>query len=247
VSTPAPRRRGAWSELFPEQRIAVVASVAIVLSMLLPWYQQKGIVTRPDGSTIELDDSLNAFQAWGFVEASILLVAVAVIAICMARAGRRAFHLPGGDGAVIMAAGAWVMFLVFYRQLDRPTGNETGVLRPAGSPAWSPVGVDWGIFVAFALGAVLLWCGWRMRARHRPEPVRDGDDPRTSRVEGDPSSVVGPPDGRGETPGRPAGRPGAVPHEPAPQERPGAPEPGPVPGPQTRAGRISRGEERPGP
>ena len=76
-------------------------------------------------------------------------VAVAVVLICVARADRRAFLLPGGDGAVIMAAGAWVMFLVFYRQLDRPTGNETGVLRPAGSPAWSPVGVDWGIFVTF--------------------------------------------------------------------------------------------------
>lgn len=188
--------RQEWRALFPEQRIAILASVGIVVSMLLPWYQQKGIVTRPNGSTIELDDSLNAFQAWGFVEASILLVAVAVIAICVARAGRRAFHLPGGDGAVIMAAGAWVMFLVFYRQLDRPTGNETGVLRPAGSPAWSPVGVDWGIFVAFALGAVLLWCGWRLYSRHRPEPLRDGDDPRTAALEGDPRSVVGPPGGR---------------------------------------------------
>jgi hypothetical protein len=227
------RLRAGWRELFPEQRAAVLASAGIVLSMLLPWYQQKGLITRPDGSTVELDDSLNAFQAWGFVEASILLVAVAVIAICLARADRRAFHLPGGDGTVILAAGAWVMFLVFYRQLDRPTGNETGVLRPAGSPAWSPVGVDWGIFVAFALGAVLAWCGWRMRARHRPEPRRDGDDPRTTVVEGDPESVAGPP----------AGTPSAPPvHPPAAEDLPqGAPEP------QTRAGRIARDAGEPGP
>jgi hypothetical protein len=227
------RLQAGWRELFPEQRVAVLASAGIVLSMLLPWYQQKGLITRPDGSTVELDDSLNAFQAWGFVEASILLVAVAVIAICLARADRRAFHLPGGDGAVILAAGAWVMFLVFYRQLDRPTGNETGVLRPAGSPAWSPVGVDWGIFVAFALGAVLAWCGWRMRVRHRPEPRRDGDDPRTTVVEGDPESVAGPP----------AGTPSAPPvHPPAAEELPeGAPEP------QTRAGRIARDAGEPGP
>ena len=227
------RLRAGWRELFPEQRAAVLASAGIVLSMLLPWYQQKGLITRPDGSAVELDDSLNAFQAWGFVEASILLVAVAVIAICLARADRRAFHLPGGDGTVILAAGAWVMFLVFYRQLDRPTGNETGVLRPAGSPAWSPVGVDWGIFVAFALGAVLAWCGWRMRARHRPEPRRDGDDPRTTVVEGDPESVAGPP----------AGTPSAPPvHPPAAEDLPqGAPEP------QTRAGRIARDAGEPGP
>jgi len=242
VSSRSARWWADWKELFPEQRLAVGTSVAIVLSMLLPWYQQKGIIARPSGSTVELDDSLNAFQAWGFVEASILLVAIGVIALCLARAGRRAFHLPGGDGAVIMAAGAWVMFLVFYRQLDRPTGNETGVLRPAGSPAWSPVGVDWGIFVTFALGAVLLWCGWRMRARHRPEPLIDGDDPRTPRVEGDPASVVGPPDGRTAPVAPPPGpAPDPDPSEPAPAE------PGPVPEPQTRAGRIARDEEPPGP
>ena len=223
-----------------------MASAGIVLSMLLPWYQQKGLITRPNGSTVELDDSLNAFQAWGFVEASILLVAVAVILICVARADRRAFHLPGGDGTVIMAAGAWVMFLVFFRQLDRPTGNETGVLRPAGSPAWSPVGVDWGIFVAFALGAVLAWCGWRMRARHRPEPLRDGDDPRTGTVEGDPASVAGPPGGE------PAGRAGAsgagTTDAGGPAARPEPPgEPAPAPEPQTRAGKITRDDEAPGP
>ena len=244
-----PRRGHAWRDLYPEQRTAVAISVAIVLSMLLPWYQQKGLITRPNGSTVELGDSLNAFQAWGFVEASILLVAAGVIVLCVARARRRAFHLPGGDPAVIMAAGAWVMFLVFYRQLDRPTGNETGVLRPSGSPAWSPVGVDWGIFVTFILGAGLLWCGWRMRARHRPEPLRDGDDPRTARVEGDPGSVTGPPAGFGRPvpPERAAGpRP-----EPGPQP-PANPNPGPggdspTPEPETRAGRIARDEAPPAP
>ncbi len=248
MSGTASRWLGGWRELFPEQRLAVLASVGIVLSMLLPWYQQKGLITRPDGTTVELSDSLNAFQAWGFIEASILLVAVAVVLICVARADRRAFHLPGGDGAVIMAAGAWVMFLVFYRQLDRPTGNETGVLRPAGSPAWSPVGVDWGIFVTFVLGALLAWCGWRMHARHRPEPLRDGDDPRTRTVEGDPSSVAGPPGGY-----PPASAPVAPPPpapaapEPVPGDTGPPPAAGPAPEPETRAGKIARDEGTPGP
>lgn len=234
MSGTATRWRAAWQGLFPEQRGAIVVSVAIVLSMLLPWYQQKGLITRPNGTTVELSDSLNAFQAWGFIEASILLVALGVIALCVARADRKAFHLPGGDGAVIMAAGAWVMFLVFYRQLDRPTGNETGVLRPAGSPAWSPTGVSWGIFVTFLLGAALLWFGWRLRSRHRPEPLRDGDDPRTVQIEGRPDSVVGPPPG-GPPPGV-GGPPSGV----------GGPTP-PQPPPETRAGRIARDEDPPGP
>ena len=190
MSTAAPRLRSAWETLYREQKLAVAAAVGLLLSMFLPWYQQGGFIARPGQPPTELSDSFNAFQSWGFVEASILLVAVAVIVLCAARADRRAFHLPGGDGIILMAAGAWVMFLIFYRQLDRPSGNDSGVLRPIGSPSWGEVGVDWGIFVAFLLGAVIVYAGWQMHAHHRPEPLLDGDDPHTPKVEGDPNSVV---------------------------------------------------------
>ncbi len=190
MSTAAPRLRGAWETLYGEQKLAIAAAVGLLISMLLPWYQQDGFVARPGQAPTELSDSFNAFQSWGFVEASVLLVALGVIALCAARADRRAFHLPGGDGIVLMAAGAWVMFLIFYRQLDRPSGNDSGVLRPIGSPSWGEVGVDWGIFVAFLLGAMIVFAGWRMRAHHRPEPLLDGDDPHSATVEGDPNSVV---------------------------------------------------------
>lgn len=190
MSTAAPRLRGAWETLYGEQKLAIAAAVGLLLSMLLPWYQQDGFVTRPGQPLTELSDSFNAFQSWGFVEASVLLVALGVIALCAARADRRAFHLPGGDGIVLMAAGAWVMFLIFYRQLDRPSGNDSGVLRPIGSPSWGEVGVNWGIFVAFLLGAVIVYAGWQIRAHQRPEPLLDGDDPHSSKLEGDPNSVV---------------------------------------------------------
>ncbi|MSX02487.1 MAG: hypothetical protein F2813_04920 [Actinobacteria bacterium] len=192
MSSAAPGLRGAWESLYAEQKLAVGAAFGLLLSMFLPWYQQTGFVTRPSGATTKISDSLNAFQSWGFIEGSILLVAIGVVALCAARADRRAFHLPGGDGIVMMAAGGWVMFLIFYRQIDRPTGNDSGVLRPIGSPAWSPVGVDWGIFVAFLLGAAILYAGWRMHALHRPEPLLDGDDPHTPEVEGDPTSIASP-------------------------------------------------------
>ena len=52
MSGTASRWLGGWRELFPEQRLAVLASVGIVLSMLLPWYQQKGLITRPDGTVL---------------------------------------------------------------------------------------------------------------------------------------------------------------------------------------------------
>ncbi len=177
------RIRAAWRELFGEQRLAGVAALGLIGSMFLPWYQQTGFLVRR-GATQKVEDSLIAFQSWGFVEASILLVALAVLLLLFLRGERRAFHLPFGDGLVIAAGGAWVMFLVFYRQVDKPDGSDSGALK-------TTIGVDWGIFVAFLFGAMLTYAGWRMHARHRPEPRVDGDDPRTLVLEGDPTSVAG--------------------------------------------------------
>src|SRR4029077_10856724 len=92
------------------------------------------------------------------------------LALLYARGSRRAFHLPGGDGAVIIAAGLWVMFLVFYRQLDKPNGRHEG-------PINTSIGVEWGIFVAFLLGALLAYAGFRIRQAHTPEPVADDAAP----------------------------------------------------------------------
>lgn len=177
------RLRAAWRELFGEQRLAAIAALGLIGTMFLPWYTQTGFVVAP-GRTQKVEDSLIAFQSWGFIEASILLVALAVLLLLFLRGERRAFHLPFGDGLVIAAGGAWVMFLVFYRQVDKPGGSDSGLLK-------TTVGVDWGIFVAFLFGALLTYAGWRIHARRRPEPLVDGDDPRTPTLEGDPTSVAG--------------------------------------------------------
>jgi multisubunit Na+/H+ antiporter MnhB subunit len=177
------RVRSAWRELFGDQRLAAVAALGLIGSMFLPWYQQTGFVVL-GGRTEKIDDSLIAFQSWGFVEASILLVALAVLLLLFLRGERRAFHLPFGDGLVIAAGGTWVMLLVFYRQVDKPDGSESGVLK-------TTIGVSWGIFVAFLFGALLTYAGWRIHAHRRPEPLLDGDDPRSPVVEGDPASVAG--------------------------------------------------------
>jgi hypothetical protein len=71
---------------------------------------------------------------------------------------------------VIMGAGLWVMFLIFYRQLDKPNGRHEGLIQTS-------IGVDWGIFIAFLLGAWLAYAGYRIRASHVPEPVADDAPP----------------------------------------------------------------------
>jgi hypothetical protein len=195
----APARVGrAWRRLEPDQRLAAVAALLLLLSMLLPWYQETGNAIV-DGKLASLADSKNAFQVYSFVEASIFLVALGVLALLFARGERKAFHLPGGDGTVVLAAGLWVMFLVFYRQLDKPGGRDEG-------PIQTSVGVQWGIFVAFLLGALLAYAGFRIRSAHIAEPAADDVPPMPSRpaepAPGAPAGASGP----APAAARPAGR-----------------------------------------
>src|ERR671938_166698 len=116
---------GAWGALSADQRLAAIAAIALLASMLLPWYQETGFaVVR--GRGVRLDDAKNAFQVYSFVEAAIFVVSAGVLGLLYARGQRKAFHLPGGDGTVILGAGLWVMFLIFYRQLDKPEGRREG-------------------------------------------------------------------------------------------------------------------------
>jgi len=162
---------GAWRNLTSDQKLAAVAAVALLLSMLLPWYQETGNALV-NNRLVSIDNSKNAFQVYSFVEAAVFVVSAGVLALLYARGSRRAFHLPGGDGAVIMGAGLWVMFLVFYRQLDKPNGRHEG-------PINTSIGVEWGIFVAFLLGALLAYAGFRIRQAHTPEPIADDAPPPT--------------------------------------------------------------------
>ena len=194
----APARVGrAWRRLEPDQRLAALAALLLLLSMLLPWYQETGNAIV-DGKLASLADSKNAFQVYSFVEASIFLVALGVLALLFARGERKAFHLPGGDGTVVLAAGLWVMFLVFYRQLDKPGGRNEG-------PIQTSVGVQWGIFVAFLLGALLAYAGVRIRAAHIAEPAADDVPPMPDRS---PDRPPEPPAGSGrEAAAPPTARP----------------------------------------
>ena len=158
-----------WRALSSEQRLAAIAAILLLLSMLLPWYQETGNAIV-GGKLARIDDSKSAFGVYSFVEAAIFVVVVGTIALLWARAERKAFHLPGGDGTVIMGAGLWVMFRIFYRQLDKPNGRKEGMIQTS-------VGVQWGIFIAFLLGALLAYAGYRIRAAHVPEPVTDDAPP----------------------------------------------------------------------
>jgi hypothetical protein len=167
-TTPGPLTRAvrAWRGLAPEQRVSALAALSLWITMFLPWYSENGVfATNPR----PVSDTLTAFDAFSFVELAVLLVSVAVLALLFARGERRAFHLPGGDGTVILLAGAWVGLLIFYRMLDQSSlsNSRIGILT---------TGIQWGIFVALFAAIWLAWTGLSMRRAHRAEPALT-DDP----------------------------------------------------------------------
>jgi MFS family permease len=156
------RLADAWRALGRDQRLAALTSFGLFVSMLLPWYSKTDtVVVRNAAHATE--QSLSAFQAFSFVEAAVLLVSAGVLAMLFARAERREFHLPGGDGTIVMIAGAWAAILIFYRLLDKPglQGNEK---------ITSTVGVQWGIFIALLVALGLTYVGKRIRTDERGQP-----------------------------------------------------------------------------
>lgn len=172
----AARLRAASGALDGDQRFAAGAALALLVTMFLPWYEKSVVVA---GSKSFAKDTISAFGAVSFVEAAIFLVSAGVLVLVLARAEGGKFHLPGGDGTVILAAGLWAAGLIFFRVFDRPDVSGDG----------GTVGIQWGFFVAFVAAGTLAYAGARMRAAARPAtPLRE---PRPSRrSQADDSSEV---------------------------------------------------------
>ena len=155
----------AFRALPAELQQAAGAAAGLALTMFLPWYEKSffdttGPEARPQSA------SLSAFGVFSFVEAAILLVAAGVLYLIWARSQRKAFHLPGGDGTVIMVAGGWAFVLLAWRLFDKPDVDDPG----------ATVGIGWGIFVALLAAGALTAAGARVRAAHRPEPPNPAAD-----------------------------------------------------------------------
>ena len=104
---------------------------------------------------------VSTFGPFSFVEAAVIVVALGVLALLRGRAEGRRFHLPFGDGTVILAAGCWSALLILVRLFDRPLGQ--GLL-------------------ALGCAAILAGAGARERAKRPPDdlpterlPTTEGD------------------------------------------------------------------------
>jgi hypothetical protein len=158
-----------WQALDGDQRLALGAAIGLFVTMLLPWYQQNAVVSAPRTTPLQ-SRNLNAFQVFSFIEAAVLVVAIAIVYLLYARAEGRDFRLPGSDGAVVFVAGLWTVALLVFRLFDKPGISTHGI---AGN-----VGVQWGIFFALGAAGLLAYAGSRMRSARQPEaPLRRPRDP----------------------------------------------------------------------
>jgi hypothetical protein len=113
----------AWRRLNPEQRAAGAGAILLIVSTIGPF---------------------------SFVEAAIALVGAGVLFLLWKRAQGEPFHLPFGDGTVVVAAGCWSALLIVVRLFDRPLGQ--GLL-------------------ALVCAAILILAGLRERAKRPPDDL----------------------------------------------------------------------------
>jgi hypothetical protein len=168
VGSGAGRLMRAWRGLPHERRLAVYAAIGLFLTLFLPWYQETVLVANGAKAPVSASVSVTGWGAFSFVEAAVLLVAAGVLVLLFQRAEGKAFHVPGGDGGVITAAGIWTCVLVVWRIFDKQSTSIHG-------PGADISGIEWGIFIALAVAAFLAYAGTRIRAAHRPEPPLPGE------------------------------------------------------------------------
>jgi hypothetical protein len=185
----AGRLARAWRKLPSERRLAAVAAILLFLTLFLPWYQETVIASGTATKLQSVSATLTGWGAFSFVEAAILVIAAGVLVLLYQRAEGRAFHIPGGDGGVIMVAGLWACVLIVWRIFDKQGTSSHGQYATTS-------GIEWGILVALVIAGLLAYAGSRIRLAHRPEPPLPGER----------RSPQGPPAaGRAEPrPGRPA-------------------------------------------
>ena len=158
----------AWRGLQPERRLAAAAALGLFVTLFLPWYQET-VITTGVGSKFALPSaSLTGWAAFSFVEAAVLVVAVSVLVLLFVRAEGRAFHVPGGDGGVIFAAGLWAALLILWRMFDKSSTTGHGQYVTTS-------GIEWGIFIALGIAALLGYAGSRIKLAHEPEPPLPGE------------------------------------------------------------------------
>ncbi len=101
-------RKGEW--------LAGIAGLALLIVMLLGWYD------RPD--------VVNAWEAFSVLDLLLLLTALAGLAVAVLAAANRAPALPVASAVIAAGLGIVMTLVVLYRILNQPGPNDLVDVRP---------------------------------------------------------------------------------------------------------------------
>jgi len=127
--------------------IAGVGGIVLLISLFLPWY---GVSV--DVAGFSASESGSGWEALGFIDILLFLIAIAAIGIVAARAaGVLPADLPAP--VILLGLGALAVLLVLFRIIDIPVDgdipDEVDLSRKA------------GIFIALIASAAVAYGGWR--------------------------------------------------------------------------------------
>lgn len=143
--------------------IAAGSALVLLISLFLDWYN---VSVEGLGGLGGASEGGNAFDALGIGPIFLLLVALAVIAIVVARAlGVEPAGLPVPLSTIIMGLGALALLYVLFRLIVVPDGDVPDALDDA-----VDFGRSIGIFLAF-LATIGITAGGFLSARERGEAV----------------------------------------------------------------------------
>jgi hypothetical protein len=194
--------------------IAGIAGIVLLIDLWFKWY---GVKVSGAGGVLKnfsIGVSATAWQAFGFIDILLFLIAVLAISVAIARATNRMPDMPYPAGTLLAGAGAFALLLIIFRIIDTPvdTGGVEGI----------DVTRKIGVWIGLLAAAAITYGGWR--AMH--------EEPATATGGGAPAAAA-PTAPTTPMPAEPAGD-GAAATPPASASPPADPAPGTAP--QTPAG-----------
>ena len=165
--------------------VAAVSGLVLLISLFLNWYK-----VSASGGLIDVSASVSGWEALGFIDILLFLIAVIAIAVAILRAtSMMPRGLPITPGLLILGLGVLALLLVIFRLLSIPDEG-------AGDIPGVDVGRSFGIFIALIAAAGVTaggWLGWNEEGRPSPGSAGAGAGPG-------PLGAGGQPGGYGQQP-----------------------------------------------
>jgi Na+-driven multidrug efflux pump len=140
-------RAGEW--------LALVAGIALIVSLFLPWYDTVLLGTESD------DGVGTGFEAFAIVDILLVLVAAVAIALAVLQATQTSPTLPVAFGVLTVVVGTIGTLVTIFRLIDAP-----GVNGPA-----------WGAWLGLAAVVALTAGGWLSIKNEHVRHVPPGPEP----------------------------------------------------------------------